>query len=276
MNLKRHRVGLIIIGPFLAGLEVYYILPILMMLYSSVVKNGVFTPIESYLEVYGSSTFRLAVKNTILFTVTGVSSITIFSLILSVIVNKMTFYKEHIKSLMIAPLIVPSVSIIMVLDLILSGNGILNTVFISLGMDKLDFLNSSITFYVTILFYLWKNMGYNIIIISAAMENVPKQLYEAAGIDGATPMQSFFHITLPSIKPTMVFVIVISILNSFKAFREIYLLLGAYPNESVYSIQHYMNNLFAVLDINKLSVVAISTFLIIISIIALIMKWDRS
>ncbi|WP_242848803.1 carbohydrate ABC transporter permease [Syntrophomonas palmitatica] len=101
------------------------------------------------------------------------------------------------------------------------------------------------------------------ILFLAALQNVPRELYEAAYIDGAGPGQRFINVTLVHIVPTAFFVFIISIINSFKVFREVYLISGSYPHESIYMLQHYMNNMFMALDYQKLSAAAVITALVI-------------
>lgn len=85
----------------------------------------------------------------------------------------------------------------------------------------------------------------------------PRPLYEAAAVDGATPFQTFVFITLPNLLPTVVLTTILSLVNSFKVFREAYLVAGNYPQESIYLLQHLFNNWFLSLDIGKLSAAAV-------------------
>ena len=91
----------------------------------------------------------------------------------------------------------------------------------------------------------------------AGLETIPRPLYEAAAVDGATPFQTFVFITLPNLLPTVVLTTILSLVNSFKVFREAYLVAGNYPQESIYLLQHLFNNWFLSLDIGKLSAAAV-------------------
>ena len=124
--------------------------------------------------------------------------------------------------------------------------------------------------YVVALLFLWKNLGYNMILFISALNNIPTDIVEVATLEGASPFYKFIHIKLRYISPTIFFVTILSLINSFKVFREVYLLAGNYPYDSLYMIQHFMNNTFNSLDYQKLSSAAIITALVMAVIIAVL------
>lgn len=129
-------------------------------------------------------------------------------------------------------------------------------------------MNSKYAFWVLVVTYIWKNLGYTIILWVAGLSAVPKELYEVAKVDGASEFKCFTKITFPIIKPSLYTITVLSLLNSFKVFREAYLIAGNYPHESMYMLQHIFNNWFRNLAFGKLSaasvVMAVVTFILII------------
>jgi multiple sugar transport system permease protein len=144
-----------------------------------------------------------------------------------------------------------------------SYDGALNGFFRSLGLGKINWLDSNLALPVMIFIFLWKNLGYNMVLFLAGLGNVPREYYEAARTDGASPLQCFTRITLPCLYPTLTLVLIMSIINSFKIFREIYLVTGNYPHESIYTLQHFMNNMFASLNYPRLtSAAAVLVFII--------------
>jgi len=104
-----------------------------------------------------------------------------------------------------------------------------------------------------ILIFLWKNCGYNMVLFLAGLGNIPKDYYEAAWMDNASSFRAFLHITIPCLLPTGILAFIMSIINSFKIFREIYLITGNYPQEGIYTLQHFMNNMFASLNYPRLT-----------------------
>jgi len=117
---------------------------------------------------------------------------------------------------------------------------------------------------------LWKNLGYNMILFMAALSNIPRELLEVAEVEGASAAYQFFHIKLRYLSPTVLFVTILSIINSFKVFREIYLLTGNYPYDGLYMMQHFMNNMFNSADYQRLSAAAVLLAIVIVILIALL------
>lgn len=117
--------------------------------------------------------------------------------------------------------------------------------------------------------FIWKNIGYNTILFTAGLYSIPTTYYESAAIEGANGIARFKYITWVYLLPTTVLVFIMSIINSFKVFKEIYLIAGGYPHESIYMIQHYMNNMFLSLNYQKLSTAAyiLVTFILILMFI---------
>ena len=104
---------------------------------------------------------------------------------------------------------------------------------------------------------LWRFSGYHVILFMAALQSLPQDVQEAARVDGAGPWQCFCRITLPGLKGTAFLTAVLSVINSFKVFREAYLVAGDYPHESIYMLQHLFNNWFVSLDIQKMSAASV-------------------
>lgn len=125
-------------------------------------------------------------------------------------------------------------------------------------------MKSEYAFGVLIIVYLWKNIGYSIILFLAGLQSIPKDYYETADLEGAGTLRQLTGITLVYLTPTMFFVVLMSVLNSFKVFRETYLIAGDYPHDSIYMLQHYMNNGFQSLDLQKLSSAAVVMVLCIL------------
>ncbi|GHU08302.1 hypothetical protein FACS1894151_03980 [Spirochaetia bacterium] len=120
-----------------------------------------------------------------------------------------------------------------------------------------------------ILIFLWKNCGYNMVLFLSGLGNIPKDYYEAAWLDNASAFQVFRHVTFPCLLPTTVLALIMSIINSFKIFREIYLITGNYPHESIYTLQHFMNNMFASLNYPRLT----SAAAVLVAIIAVFTRF---
>ena len=119
---------------------------------------------------------------------------------------------------------------------------------------------------------LWRFSGYHIILFMAALQSVNQDIMEAARIDGAGPWRCFWHITMPNMLPTLFTITVLSLLNSFKVFREAYLIAGDYPHSSIYMLQHLFNNWFVDLNMDKLCAAAVVVAAVVICFILLLQK----
>ena len=173
-----------------------------------------------------------------------------------------------------SPMMVPVASVVLIWQVIFANNGAMNDFLALFGVERIDWLKSSQAQIVVVTMYLWKNIGYNMILFMAGLANIPRELIEVADIDGATPWFKFQNITLRYLSPTILFVTILSLINSFKVFREVYLLTGEYPVESLYMLQHFMNNTFKALDYQKLSAAAVLMSVVMVGIIALLFIFE--
>ena len=165
---------------------------------------------------------------------------------------------------------VPVASVILIWQVLFHYNGLVNDILLVFGGNKIDWLKSEHAQIVVILLFLWKNLGYNMILFMAALSAIPKEIMEVAVLESASPFQIFRYIKIRYLSSTILFVTIMSLINSFKVFREIYLLTGSYPYDTIYMLQHFMNNAFAQLDYQKLSAAAILMSLVMVVIIGIL------
>ena len=171
----------------------------------------------------------------------------------------------------------PVASLALIWRLLFDGQGLVNAALAAMGVNTVAFLDSGASFWVLVGSYIWKNVGFGMVLFLAALTNVPQNLYEAAQLDGAGRFQQFRCITLPHLYPTLFVTAVLSVINAFKVFREAYLVAGNYPHEQMYLLQHLFNNWFLRLDVDKLCAAATLTALVLAALIALLQKfWGRS
>ena len=170
----------------------------------------------------------------------------------------------------LSPVVVPIASVVLIWQVIFHYQGALNSILVRVGLIRIDWLRSSCNYLVAVVLFLWKNLGYNMVLFAAALGNVPKELLEAASIDGAGPFYRFFRIKLRFLSPTILFVTILSLINSFKVFREVWLLAGDYPLEGMYLLQHFINNTFGRLEYDKLSSAAVIMSLAMMAVIGIL------
>ena len=164
-----------------------------------------------------------------------------------------TRWAQRYRTTFLLPMAIPVASIGLLWQVLFAHNGLLNTL---LGMHC-DFLGSDAAFWVLIATYVWKNAGYTSVLWSGGLDAIPKELYEAAAVDGAGAVRQFTAVTLPQLGPTLAGTGILSLLNTGKVFREAYLVAGAYPPQSIYLLQHLFNNWFLALDLPRLCAAAV-------------------
>ena len=263
------------LGPSVLGVSVFFILPFLVVVYYSVIKsplNPEFVFFENFRNVLGNEAFKIAIKNTADFSLIAVPLAVILSIGLALMLEQRIPLKSQFRTFFLSPMMVPVASVVLIWQVLFHNNGVLNELLLFFGGEKIDWLKSEWAIGVIVVLYLWKNLGYNMILFMAALANIPRELLEVADVEGASEFYKFFAIKLRYLSPTVLFVSILSMINSFKVFREIYLLTGEYPVERLYMLQHFMNNTFEALDYQKLSAAAVILALAMVVIIALLFK----
>ena len=263
------------LSPSLLGVGIFFILPFGVVVYYSLIdgvgsKNFVF--LQNFIKLFDNSAFRLAAKNTLTFSAMAVPLAVVLSMVLALMLESRIPLKSQFRTFFLSPMMVPVASVVLIWQVLFNYNGTVNEFLMLFGGDKIDWLQSQFAPVVVMLLFLWKNLGYNMILFMAALNNIPKELLEVADVEGASEMYKFFAIKLRYLSPTVLFVTILSLINSFKVFREVYLLAGAYPYETLYTLQHFMNNTFDSLDYQKLSAAAVLMALVMVVIIALLFK----
>jgi multiple sugar transport system permease protein len=274
--------SLCFIGPSFLGVLMFFIVPFGVVVYYSVIRsplNRVFVFLDNYIAILKNSAFLTAAKNTAVFSAVAVPLAVILSLCLALLLEGRIPLKSQFRTFFLSPLMVPVASIVLIWQVIFHYNGALNAILGLLDPDKLqaifgvsriDWLKSEYAQFAVVTLFLWKNLGYNMILFMASLANIPRELLEVAEVEGASRAYKFFAIKLRYLSPTVLFVTILSLINSFKVFREVYLLTGDYPVQSLYMLQHFMNNTFRSLDYQKLSAAAVLMAIVMVIIIALL------
>lgn len=261
-------------GPSFLGMLIFFVAPFCVVIYYSFIAGALdhsFVGLKNYIAVWNNGAFQIAVKNTAVFSGLSVPLAVVLALVLALMLECRIPFKSQFRTFFLSPMMVPVASIILVWQVLFHSNGVVNEFLSVFGVKAIDWLKSDYCMVVIVLLFLWKNLGYNMILFMAALNNIPKELLEVAEVEGASKAYQFFHIKLRYLSPTVLFVTILSIINSFKVFREIYLLSGDYPYEGLYMLQHFMNNMYNKnLDYQRLSASAIMLAIVIIALIALL------
>lgn len=264
--------GLFLTPSFL-GVLLFFIIPFMVVIYYSLVDNPIsanFVFLDNFKNVLQNGAFQKAVKNTLTFSAVAVPLAVVLSLLLAIVLESKLPFRSQFRTFFLSPMMVPVASIVLIWQVLFHYNGAVNDILTGLGFDKIDWMKSAYSQVVIVILFLWKNLGYNMILFMAALASIPRDILEVARLESATPLQTFFYIKLRYLSSTMMFVTIMSLINSFKVFREIYLLTGDYPYDTIYMLQHFMNNKFKNLDYQTLSAAAILMSLVMVVIIGIL------
>lgn len=231
--------------PALAGFFGFYVIPFIRSIYYSLIENTHskrFVGLRNYERVLHNEYFQLALQNTLIFSVLSVSSLLLLALLIAYLLEAVGKRLGFLKSVFVMPMVLPTASVIV----------IWRAVFANTSYDMLcefPIVGSAFVGLPMYLLFLWKNAGLTILILTSAMLHIPKEIKEAAVVDGADSRMVFRRITLPLIAPELFFAGMLAFVNSLKNFRESQLFYRTnYPPDEAYLLQHYMNNHFLKLD----------------------------
>lgn len=281
---KTRKAFLLFMAPSFLGVLIFVLLPFLDVIKRSFATavTGQFNGIQNYKTIFTNQAFVLAVKNTFRFTIVCIPLLVVIGLVIALPLSKLKS-AGTVKSLYLFPLAMPTATIVIVWKMFFYKQGFLNLFLTRFGewtglwgeIHK-DYLGSSAAFWVLVFSYVWKNTGYTVVLWLAGILGIPGELLEAAKVDGASGGQIFFKIVLPNLKGSLYTIVILSFLNSFKIYREAYLVAGAYPEQDIYLLQHLFNNWFVNLDFDKMAAAAVCVggFLFIV-IMLLQHLWDK-
>ena len=251
----------ICIIPSLAGVLLFFIVPFGIVIYYSIIGNSIskeFVGLDNYTKLIHNDAFLKAAKNTAMFSLTAVPLAVLLPMGLAALLERNIPGKSLFRTLFLSPLMVPSASVVLVWQVLFHNPGTVNQLLEHFGRHGVDWMNSGHGQIVIVLMFLWKNIGYNMILFMSALCGIPKDIIEVADLEGAGNFYKFVHIKLRYLSPTILFVLILSLINSFKVFREVYLLTGEHPT-------------FNSFDYQKLSAAAVLFAIVMAVIIAILL-----
>ncbi len=280
-NRKKKRtwlVPLLFLLPDLIGVACFTLLPFLQVIRRSFLSavSAQWVGLKNYQAVFSNTAFRLAAGNTLRFTLICIPLLVALSLMLAVLLQRVRRGKAVLKGALLIPVAVPAASVVLVWKMLFHLNGLVNGLLEGLGMEKVNWMASGAAFWVLVISYLWKNLGYDMILWLAGLSGIPVEIYEAARVDGAGEWKCFTRITLPNLMPSLYTISVLSFLNSFKVFREAWLVAGDYPDPSMYLLQHLYNNWFRDLAFDRIAAAAVVNGAVVLVLILFLQRaWDK-
>ena len=283
-TLGKNLTGLSFILPNFTGFFIFVLIPVSFSMFLSFMRWDGFTAmtfngINNFTAIFMESVFRQAIVRTFRYTVSCVALTTFASLGLAVSLNKQLRGKNFFRSVMFFPHVASIVSIAVVWRLLFMRDvGPINIFLRFIGITNPPGWFSTTRWALTgvIIVSVWKSMGYYMIVYLAALQNIPRELYEAASIDGASGFQAFWRITVPLLRPATFFVVLMLTIGSFKSFDIIFALTEGGPGNATTLISNYIyNKAFISFNYGHTSAAAMVLFIIVGSLTFLQFRLDR-
>lgn len=266
MRIKRGGVPYIL--PSFLGLSLFFLVPFVISLryvFSKGIADMRFVGLENFSELLRNPAFQLAVRNTALFMAVAVPALTLGAMLLAMLLADGGH--KLVRGALLAPMIVPVASALLGWSAVFGVNGILNALRGLFGGTPREYFSNPYARWVLIFLFLIKNLGYMTIILGGAIAAIPKEYREAFSLDSSSTVKYTVRVVTPIISPVIFFVIILSVVNCFQVFREVYGLYGDHPPNSLYMLQNFMNNNFLKLNYNRLCA---ASFLVSMTIAAFI------
>ena len=246
---KNNRVGYRFVSPYIIFFVVFIAYPLVFSFILIFHRWNIVTPMEwiglkNFSRLFSDPLFFKAVGNTLVFLFIHVPLQLVVALGFSLLLNSKVRFRGFFRALFFLPVVVSGVVVTILWQQLYSYDyGVLNTALAALGLPKIPWIvDPSFAMPSIAIMATWKNVGIYIVLFLVGLQGIPRELYEAAGIDGANTANQFFRITLPMLNPTIVTIMVLSTIGGFSLFIEPYVLTGGGPMQSTLSAVLYIYN----------------------------------
>lgn len=263
--------GFLFILPALAFFAVFAFWPMLNAFYLSLFDYDMLTPkewvgISQYTDLFASDTFRNSLKTTIVYAFAVSIPIWILSLGIAILLNQKIHIRTFFRAVFFSPVVMPLIVLAIIWTFLYHPYGAFNSIVMSPFTDKyIPWLKSPQYALIAVsIMAIWRATGYYAVIFLAGLQNIPREFYEAASIDGANSWQLFRNITWPLLKPTTLFVVIVSVINALRHFDAIWVMTGGGPGDAtrVLSVLIYETGL-VFLRMGRASAMSVVLFLFI-------------
>lgn len=264
---------ILLLGPNLLLFTIFTYWPLLYNVYLSFVRWNFLRPqkpfvwFDNYRSVFSSALFWEIVLNTLTFTVWSVGLTLVLGLALALLLNQPLRQRNAARAVLFSPVVMSGAVVAVVWSYIFDPRyGLIDQLLGLLGLNSPNWLGTTAwAMPAVIIVYVWKNLGYAVVIYLAGLQGIPRELYDAALVDGAGPWARFRHVTLPGLSPVAFFLSVTSILATFQAFDIIKVLTDGGPVNATTTLVFYLYELgFVTYDAGKAGVIAVVLFVIML------------
>ena len=255
----RKKIVWLLLLPGLLGIMAFYVVPFFGGVYFSLMDGSfqnTFVGLDNYERVLQNPMFQLGLKNTWELSMMCAPVIWLLSFILAAMLKTLKHRATPFRNILLLPYLMPSSAMLLIWTLMFDYGGVINRLVVALGYERVLWLDEDALRIPIVLLYIWKNLGFSVVLFASALSAVHPSLYEFASLEGAGWWTQSFRITLPQILPTAFLVFVLAWVNAFKIFKEAYFIGGDYPTSQIYTLQHFMNNKFAKLEYQDVTTAA--------------------
>jgi multiple sugar transport system permease protein len=238
---EHNRAGWLFATPFLVIYVLFLIGPVIIGLVVSFFNTATVAPglgdwvgFDNYADVLSSGEFWASMWHSTLFTLLTTPLLVLLPLITAILASRAARNRWFFRLAFFAPYVVPSSIVCLIFAFMYTPEtGLISHAFGWVGLTAPDFLGSvNGAWFAVVLLTLWWTFGFNFILYTAALQDIPEELYEAAEMDGASPLQQVLRMTVPLLRPTISLVLLLQVLASLKVFDQIYLLLQGGPDKA--------------------------------------------
>jgi len=285
MNMQRKLLIGLFLAPTVIGLGLFTFLPILASVVLAFFSWDIITPprfvgLENFVDIAADPTIRVSFLNTIGFVVVAVTLQLAVALVLAVLVNtKMPgLLKSFFRSVLFFPLVLSAASVSIIMGYLFNENfGLVNHILNLLGMADVPWLTSTRgAMIVVILVYVWQNFGFSFLLFLGGLSSIPKEVYEAAQVDGATGWKQFWRITFPLVSPTTLVASVMAIISALQIFDQPYVLTRGGPGDSTRTaVMVIYESAFKQLEFGRASAIGIVLTVVIMLVTAIQFRLSR-
>ncbi len=279
--MKEKRRHILFLLPGFLGVCLFYLVPFGEVARRSFLQSasGSYVGLENYRQVFQNQAFRLAARNTAVFVGAGVPVLMVLSIGAALLLRQ-AFGSRKLLSALLIPMAVPAAVMVLILELLTDGSGLWNGMLSGLSRvapflefeASSDYISGGWALLVVLLAFWWKNVGYMTVLWLTGLGAIPKEIGEAASVDGAGRWSGFFFVTLPQLSGSFFTILMLSILQAFKSYREIWMAAGNYPQERIYLLWHLLQNWYLKLEFDRMAALTVVLALLLLGFCVLLQR----
>ncbi|RAX21489.1 MULTISPECIES: carbohydrate ABC transporter permease [Actinomyces] len=274
------KAGLLLVAPAMLITTVFFFIPMLLSLWWSFTRyNGIAPPqfvgVDNYVDLVTDPLFLKSGINTGLFALATMTTGPLLGLLSALLLNQARVLQSLFRSAFFLPVTMSLVVVASMWKMLLNEHGVINQMLELVGLNGVSWLNNTKTALIAVaVTSVWQGFGFETVVFLAALQSVPHELYEAAAVDGAGPWRRFWAVTLPALRPTMLFVFIVGIIGAFQVFDQVFVMTQGGPVSATTTVVYFVVKRFEELDLGHASAAAylLAMFLALASAVQMLLE----